>query len=733
MSSQSSPQISLDDINILHLPEMILEEILKFLPYQQMVCNVRPVCCSFNVIVDRILRMTFRNIGHLLNRSTKRLDVVSSNNMSSANAGYYIYKLVAVEFSMLRASCGRQIEDGVWSFVPWKTIEEYHRIIRMIEKEEICKMLNGISDILLRLNDQAYWFFDRKTLGVLDSGDVKLFGLEVIETLAAAFNASCHVMVTYDPTRQGSCYLIGRYTFNNCCIIKHQSSPQISLDDINILHLPEMILEEILKFLPYQQMVCNVRPVCCSFNVIVDRILRMTFRNIGHLLNRSTKRLDVVSSNNMSSANAGYYIYKLVAVEFSMLRASCGRQIEDGVWSFVPWKTIEEYHRIIRMIEKEEICKMLNGISDILLRLNDQAYWFFDRKTLGVLDSGDVKLFGLEVIETLAAAFNASCHVMVTYDPTRQGSCYLIGRYTFNNCCIIKHQVIEGYKEQLRLMRYLRSLVRANNSDTILNKIKDWNNTILTGVVSPIAQFGPSPWEVTERHYVLKDCVQEVHTRAAMDASDWCDPENVGTQMVFEFQLLCPKAAKPLGLKLLDFIGNTSGSDTPSRQDLRSDQNQIVDNLDDIPTSLGTLSPLDNTMIADIPLAGEKQTEDYSQVEFCRNILLKHNATSNQEMNHESKSTDTKLMKILLRQVQGYVSYVSTKLKIRNDQFKLTKSLYEKVQAHSIEDQNSRMNYSTEMCFENTLSTADRDIKNGHLPNLTQEMKSDSSQTVEDG
>nr|CAD7450754.1 unnamed protein product [Timema bartmani] len=296
------------------------------------------------------------------------------------------------------------------------------------------------------------------------------------------------------------------------------------------------------------------------------------------------------------------------------------------------------------------------------------------------------------------------------------------------NVCLL-FEVIEGYKEQLRLMRHLRSLVRANNSDTVLNKIKDWNNTILTAVVSPMAQFGTPPWEVTERHSVLKDCVQEVHTRAAIDKSDFCDPDNVDTQMVCEFQLLCPRAAKPLGLKLLDLTGNTSnndGSDTPSRQDLKSDQNEIVDNLDDIPTSLGTLSALYNTMIAEIPFTAEKQTEDYSDAEFCRSILLKYNATSNQEMKHESMSTDTKLMKILLRQVQGYVSYVSTKLKIRNDQLKLTRSLYETVKAHSIEDQKSGINYSTEMCSENTLSTAGRDIKNGYLPNLTQEMKSDS-------
>nr|CAD7606781.1 unnamed protein product [Timema genevievae] len=103
-----------------------------------------------------------------------------------------------------------------------------------------------------------------------------------------------------------------------------------------------------------------------------------------------------------------------------------------------------------------------------------------------------------------------------------------------------------------------------------------------------------------------------VSTRDAMDESDCCDPDNVDTQMVCEFQLLCPRAAKPLGLKLLDFAGNTSnndGSDTPSRQDLRNDQNEIVDNLADIPTSLRTLSALDNPMIAEIPFAGEKQTK----------------------------------------------------------------------------------------------------------------------------
>lgn len=143
-------------------------------------------------------------------------------------------------------------------------------------------------------------------------------------------------------------------------------------DRINLLDLPEIVVEKIMGYMSYEE-VAHLRIICRRFNQISQMLLNKGFRKVERY---QAKCLKEVKSQlpRRESERKNHPLFRhcdiLTAVEtrLSLLNMTFNKYVESQMCCFIPGKVIDEIYRVLRFIQSN---KTLPKSQEILTELRD--------------------------------------------------------------------------------------------------------------------------------------------------------------------------------------------------------------------------------------------------------------------------------------------------------------------------------------------------------------------------
>ncbi|KAG5668156.1 hypothetical protein PVAND_016108 [Polypedilum vanderplanki] len=157
---------------------------------------------------------------------------------------------------------------------------------------------------------------------------------------------------------------------------------------LTLLDLPDVIIEEIMSFLSYDE-VAKTRIVCRKFNEINQQILNHGFYKLLNYHQKHIKRIKAQlprreSERRNHPLSKHSDVLTCIETRLSMLSMTYQKHMQNGTACFIPGKIIDECYRIIRSISNnnEQSCRNLRA-HEILQELRDissMAIEHFDEK-----------------------------------------------------------------------------------------------------------------------------------------------------------------------------------------------------------------------------------------------------------------------------------------------------------------------------------------------------------------
>ncbi|XP_069674468.1 uncharacterized protein [Periplaneta americana] len=329
----------------------------------------------------------------------------------------------------------------------------------------------------------------------------------------------------------------------------------------NIQSLPEIALEKIFWNLSLSEISDNIQLTCRTFQAVAKRILRLEFKNVRLRLQKAIMEVETRGDYGVREHCLTVCVYKILESELLMLRAACARQVESGLWIFMPGKTIEDYTSLIKRIKRRKVKPLVGRISNVVIQLNKISFDHFDDRYKDPFVLNNMKLFGIEIMEILVTALNMSGNMTVIYNTdNEEGSCFIIGQFSILHCSQLETKFQNPDLLHVRrkaILTYFRFLTRANNCDTILRKINQWNRIIYCEKREPsYPLLRQRKWRLDGRFNIYQDYVQDIYTMEAIEE----EPQgtkypNCNMRMECNFELVCPKSVKPLDIKFVTTQG----------------------------------------------------------------------------------------------------------------------------------------------------------------------------------
>lgn len=156
--------------------------------------------------------------------------------------------------------------------------------------------------------------------------------------------------------------------------------------DLSILHLPDIALENILSFLPYDQ-VAKTREVCKKFNDVSSKYLTRGFIQVekrhAAIYKKVKSSLPRRESERRTHPMARHCdILSAVETRISMLNMTFMKYIESNMCCFIPGKVIDEIERVLYLVEASSCPPRTHEFLQELRDISSMAMEHFDEHIL---------------------------------------------------------------------------------------------------------------------------------------------------------------------------------------------------------------------------------------------------------------------------------------------------------------------------------------------------------------
>ncbi|KAL5008154.1 hypothetical protein ScPMuIL_013735 [Solemya velum] len=161
------------------------------------------------------------------------------------------------------------------------------------------------------------------------------------------------------------------------------------MEQLNIIHLPEEILEKVLSYLTYHEL-SETRLVCQAFDKLSQSLLNQGFTRVdkfhAQIQKQVKSRLPRRESERRNHPLARHVdILSAIETRLSLLSMTYMRYIDTGLCCFIPGKVLDELYRLLQMLRSSNQPPRAHEFLQELRDISSMAMEHFEEKISHIL------------------------------------------------------------------------------------------------------------------------------------------------------------------------------------------------------------------------------------------------------------------------------------------------------------------------------------------------------------